>query len=276
MNHAAAVTGHSSGNIVSVCWNNRSLIGRLARREVEARYRGSLFGLLWAIITPILMVSTYAFIFTYIFAPRWVVEEGTEANFVLLLYSGFLIFGVFSETVSRAPGLIMENVSYVKKVVFPLEILPVVTLVSSLINLCIGSVLLLILYVALYGVPHPTALLLPVTILPVVFLALGLSWFLSALGVYLRDLTHVVMVLVSMLLFLSPIFFPIEAVPERVRPILKASPLTPALEASKDVLFWATLPDFKSFGIALAISVVVAIIGFQTFKWMRAGFADVV
>jgi len=222
------------------------------------------------------MVSTYAFIFTYIFAPRWVVEEGTEANFVLLLYSGFLIFGVFSETVSRAPGLIMENVSYVKKVVFPLEILPVVTLVSSLINLCIGSVLLLILYVALYGLPHPTALLLPVTILPVVFLALGLSWFLSALGVYLRDLTHVVMVLVSMLLFLSPIFFPIEAVPERVRPILKASPLTPALEASKDVLFWATLPDFKSFGIALAISVVVAIIGFQTFKWMRAGFADVV
>ncbi|MEH6742565.1 ABC transporter permease [Hyphomonas sp.] len=276
MNHAAAVTGHSSGNIVSVCWNNRSLIGRLARREVEARYRGSLFGLLWAIITPILMVSTYAFIFTYIFAPRWVVEEGTEANFVLLLYSGFLIFGVFSETVSRAPGLIMENVSYVKKVVFPLEILPVVTLVSSLINLCIGSVLLLILYVALYGLPHPTALLLPVTILPVVFLALGLSWFLSALGVYLRDLTHVVMVLVSMLLFLSPIFFPIEAVPERVRPILKASPLTPALEASKDVLFWATLPDFKSFGIALAISVAVAIIGFQTFKWMRAGFADVV
>lgn len=248
----------------------------MARREVEARYRGSVFGLFWTILTPILMVSTYAFVFTYIFSPRWVVPDGAEANFVLLLYSGFLIYGVFSETVGRAPGLIMENASYVKKVVFPLEILPVVSLVSATINLCIGLVLLLVLYMAMYGLPHPTALLLPITIIPVMLLALGLSWVLSALGVYLRDLNHIVMVLISMLMFLSPIFFPIDAVPERIRPILKMSPLTPALESSKDVLFWGTLPDMVPLAVALGVSLVVAILGFQVFKWLRSGFADVI
>ncbi|WP_321491133.1 ABC transporter permease [uncultured Hyphomonas sp.] len=276
MQHAAALNKRSGGNIVSVCWNNRALIGRLARREIEGRYRGSMFGLLWAVFTPILMVCTYAFVFTYIFRPRWEVQEGVEANFVLLLYSGFLIYGVFAETVGRAPGLIMENVSYVKKVVFPLEILPVVTLMSALINLCIGTVILLILYTVMYGLPGPLALLLPFTILPVVLFSVGLSWILSALGVYLRDLGHVVMVLVQMLMFLSPIFFPITAIPEQVRPILKASPLTPALEASKDVLFWRTMPDLIPFGIAVAVSAIIAVIGFEVFKWLRSGFADVV
>lgn len=276
MQNAMALNARDQSNPLKSIWKNRRLIIRLGLREVEARYRGSVFGLFWSVLTPILMVATYAFVFTYIFQPRWVVEDGAEANFILLLYSGILIYSVFGETVGRAPRLILENVSYVKKVVFPLEILPVVSLVSSAINLLIGLVVLCVMYVSLYGLPPATSLLLPVVLLPLLFMTLGISWILAALGVYLRDLGHIVGVIVSMLMFLSPIFYPITAVPEQIRPILKASPLTPVLEASKDVFFWGRLPDLGSFGIALIVSLVVAFVGYRIFNSLRAGFADVV
>ncbi|AXE66228.1 hypothetical protein BBF93_03540 [Hyphomonas sp. CACIAM 19H1] len=254
----------------------RTLIIRLALRDLESRYRGSLFGLFWVIFTPMLMVATYAFVFTYIFQPRWVVEEGVDANFVLLLYSGILIHGAFSDVVGRAPGLILENVSYVKKVVFPLNILPMVTLVSALINLLIGTAILVAIYTVMYGLPPLTAVMLPVTFLPTLLYALGIAWLLSALGVYLRDLRHVVAVIISMLMFLSPIFYPIETLPAALQPILKASPLTPSLEASKDVLFWGVLPDPLFFGGSTVLSLLVCVAGFVAFNRLRRGFADVV
>lgn len=245
-------------------------------RDVESRYRGSVFGLFWSVFTPILMVATYAFVFTYVFQPRWIVEEGANANFVLLLYAGILIHGVFSDIVGRSPGLILENVSYVKKVVFPLDILPVVSLVSAVINLLIGTGVLIVIYVFMYGLPPVTAVLLPVTFLPVLFYSLGISWWLSGFGVYLRDLRHVVFVVISMLMFLSPIFYPVEALPAAMQPILKASPLTPSLEASKDVLFWGLLPDPLFFGGSTVLSLLVCISGFLAFNRLRRGFADVV
>lgn len=276
MTSLATSTPASPPNPISTAWRYRALIVRLSLREIQAKYRGSLFGLLWSVVTPILMVCTYAFVFTYIFQPRWTVEDGVEANFVLLLYSGFLIYGLFGECLGRASGLVLENPSYVKKVVFPLEVLPIVSLLTASVNFFIGLCVLLIIYLFMYGVPPATALLLPVVLLPLLLLALGMSWIVAALGVYLRDIGHIVGVLISVLMFLSPIFYPITAVPETVRPILMANPLTPVLEASKDVLFWGRIPELGSLVGALAVTALIAFVGFKIFNWLRTGFADVV
>lgn len=255
---------------------NRRLIWRLAQREIEARYRGSVFGLFWSVLTPILMVATYSFVFTVVFQPRWLVPEGANANFVLLLYSGVLIYSIFSECVGRAATLVLENVSYVKKVVFPLEILPWVAMTTALVNFLIGMAVMLALYLAMLGLPPATILLLPLVVAPLVLFTLGVTWALAAVGVYLRDLRHVVGVLVSMLMFLSPIFYPVTAVPEGVRVVLYLNPITPILETSKDVLFWGRLPDPALLVGSLVAAWAVAWLGHYAFARLRRGFADVV
>lgn len=262
--------------MLASAWTNRRLIGRLARREVESRYRGTMAGALWSVLTPLLTVATYSFVFTQVFQPRWVIPEGAETNFVMLLFSGMLLFTLFSECVNRAPGLVLENVSYVKKVVFPLEILPWVVLLSALFNLAIGLVLLFGFQVLLFGLPPATALLLPLVLLPLALFSLGLTWFLAALGVYLRDLRLAVGLVTSLLMFLSPIFYPIAAVGEGMRGVLSANPLTPVLEASKDVLFWGRVPDAAVLGGLLLVSCLVAWAGWAAFQKLRGGFADVV
>lgn len=256
-------------------WRNRALILRLARREIEARYRGTAVGMVWSVLTPILMVAVYSFVFSYVFQPRWMVPPGTKANFVLLLYSGLLVFNLLGDCLARAPMLVLETPSYVKKVVFPLEILPWIALAGALFNFLVGMGLLLGIYLILYGLPPVTILLLPLVLLPLVLLTLGLGWLLAALGVYLRDLRHVVGILVSMLMFLSPIFYPADAVGEGVRSALYANPLTPVLEMSKDVLFWGRVPDAGLLTGGILAAWMAAWLGHAAFMKLRAGFADV-
>jgi lipopolysaccharide transport system permease protein len=257
-------------------WHHRSLILRLARREIDARYRGSVLGIVWAVLTPILMLAVYTFVFSVVFRARWGTTGESNSEFALLLFSGLILFNVLGECLNRAPGLLLENVSYIKKVVFPLEILPVVALVGALFNAGIGFVILMVFHLFTAGLPPVTTLLLPMVLVPLCLTTLGLTCFFASVGVFLRDVRQVVGVGVTVLMFLSPIFYPISAIPEHIRPILHLNPMTAILEQSKELLFWGHVPSLSHWLLATLGSWGVAWLGHLWFMKTRRGFADVV
>jgi lipopolysaccharide transport system permease protein len=257
-------------------WEHRRLIFRLAVREIEARYRGSILGIAWSVLTPLLMLGVYTFVFSVIFQARWDVHVGSRVDFAFVLYAGMIVFSLFAECANRAPGLLLENVAYIKRVVFPIEILPWVTILSSLFNAAVGVAVLLVGYTLLSGPPPWTAVLVPILLLPVVLLSVGTSWLFSALGIYIRDLRQIVTVATTALLFLSPIFYPVTALPEHLRPFLYLNPLTFIIEQVRTVLVWGTLPAWFALLKYSALSWLVAWIGLLWFAGTRRGFADVV
>jgi lipopolysaccharide transport system permease protein len=256
-------------------WRHRSLVAMLAKREAFGRYRGSALGILWSFFHPVLMLIVYTFVFSGVFKARWTTGSESSGEYALVLFAGLLVFTLFAECLNRAPSLILANVNYVKKVAFPLEVLPWVAFASALCHMAISLVVWLLFYVSLFGVPPVTAFLLPVVLVPFALIIMGLSWLLAALGVYLRDVAQVVAILTSALIFLSPIFYPLSALPEQLRPILYLNPVTMAVEHVRDVLIWGKIPNATEFGVFLLCGVVIACLGFAFFQKTRKGFADV-
>jgi lipopolysaccharide transport system permease protein len=256
-------------------WSHRRLIWTLARREIQGKYRGSLFGTAWSAITPLLMLAIYTFVFSVVFQSRWG-QEGDKLDFALILFLGMLCFNIFAEVVVRAPGLIIGNVNYVKKVVFPLQILPCVALVTSLFHAAISFLVWLAAMVLIgRGVPA-TAVFLPLYLLPLVLATLGFAWFLAALGVYLRDIGQVISVLVTGLLFLSPIFFSARSVPEEFRPLIVWNPLSHVLEGLRAVAVFGEMPQWAALSLLMLGALPIAWAGHAFFQATRRGFADVV
>jgi len=256
-------------------WRNRTLAKALIQREVMGRYRGSLMGILWSFFNPVLMLVIYTFVFSVVFKARWHSGSDSKTEFALVLFAGLIMFNLFAECFNRAPSLILSNANYVKKVVFPLEILPWVTLGSALFHTLISLFVWLIAYVLLFGVPHATVLLWPLVMLPLLLFIMGLTWALAALGVFLRDVSQVIGVMTTVLMFLSPIFYSGESLPEHYRKFLQLNPLTPAIEQARDVLFWGRVPDVLNYLLYLAGAALVAWLGFAWFQKTRKGFADV-
>ena len=256
-------------------WRNRELIRSLTQREVIGRYRGSILGILWSFFNPVLMLTVYTFVFSVIFKARWNAGVDSRSEFALVLFAGLMVFTLFSETVNRAPSLILANANYVKKVVFPLEILPWVNIGSSLFHTLISLGVWLMFYGFLFGVPPVTAGLIPAVLLPLIAFTMGISWFLASLGVYLRDVSHVIGVLTTILMFLSPIFYPISSIPEEYRGLLQWNPLMPSIEMARDVLIWGKQPEWSLYTVSLATGLLVAYLGFAWFQKTRKGFADV-
>lgn len=269
------VFSSSPRELVATVWRNRGLVRALVQREVVARYRGSFAGILWSLFNPVFMLAVYTFVFSVVFKARWSGGSESRSEFALVLFAGMIVFSVFAETITRAPTTIISNPSYVKKVIFPLEILPCVALGSALFHASVSILVWLAAYVLLFGLPHATALLLPLVLLPLVLLTLGLSWLLASLGVYLRDVAQVVGIATTAMMFMSPIFYPLSALPEQYRPLLLLNPLTPAVEQARAVLVWGQLPDFGILAAYLVASAVVAWLGFAWFQKTRRGFADV-
>ncbi|MFT3761090.1 MAG: ABC transporter permease [Pseudoxanthomonas sp.] len=254
---------------------NRDLLKGLVVREVVGRYRGSVIGLFWSFFNPILMLAVYTFVFSYVFKARWTEGDGSKTEFALILFSGLMVFNMFAECCNRAPTLVTGNAGYVKKVVFPLEILPIVNMGASLFHLLVSFLVWAIFYAVFMGMPHPSALLMPVALLPLVFITLGTSWVLASLGVYLRDVTQVIAVVTMVLMYLSPIFYPVSLMPEQYRPFMQLSPLTSTVERVRAVMMMGQGIDWVRWGMSMAIAVVVAWLGFAWFQKTRRGFADV-
>lgn len=265
----------SPKKIALIFLENRNLIKTLVRREVLGRYKGSLFGILWSFFNPIMMLIIYTFFFSVVFASKWSVGSNSKTEFASLLFIGLIVFNLFSECLARSPGLITENINYVKKVVFPLEILPIVSLGSALFHMIISCGVWLISYFVFFGIPYPTIFLMPIIILPLIFFILGITWIFASLGVYVRDIGQMIGVIIPALMFLSPIFYPINSLPENYQIFVKFNPLALVIEQSREVLFWGKTPDFAEYFIYLAASLSIAMLGFFWFQKTRKGFADV-
>jgi len=255
---------------------NRSLITSLIKREILGRYKGSIFGVLWSLINPIFMLMVYTFVFSVVFKARWSGGSDSKTEFALVLFAGLIVFNLFAECFSRSPNLVLSNANYVKKVVFPLEILSFVSIGTALFHAAISYAVWIIAYLLFYGIPHLTILLLPIVLLPLIIFILGISWIFSSLGVFIRDISQLVGMLTTVLMFMSPIFFPIEALPDKFQIFVVLNPLAPVIQETRKVLFWGELPNLVEFSICLILSLMVALIGFYWFQKTRKGFADVI
>ena len=193
----------------------------------------------------------------------------------MVLFVGMIVLSLFSEVLNRAPGLIVSNVNYVKKVVFPLEILPVIAMGATLFHSLISLGVLLAAFALFNGYLHWTAVFTPLVLLPLVIMTLGLAWMLASLGVFLRDVGQTIVIITTVLMFLSPVFYPVTAVPERFRPFIMANPLTFIIEQAREVLIWGHLPNWIGLSIYSLAATIVAWAGYAWFQKTRKGFADV-
>ena len=255
---------------------NRQLIAQLINREVVGRYKGSVMGLLWSFLNPIFMLSIYTFVFSYVFKSRWSGADVSHGEFAIVAFAGLIVHGVFAEVLGRAPRLIMENANFVKKVVFPLEVLVPVVAGSALFHALISVLVLLAAQLVTGGAIPWTVFLLPLVFLPLILLSIGAGWLFASLGVFLRDLGQLTGVLISVLMYLSPVFFPISALPERVRPLFFLNPLTFIIEQARAVLIWGSAPSWPGLAIYIVASAMFAWFGFAWFQKTRKGFADVI
>ncbi|QNM96972.1 ABC transporter permease [Chitinimonas koreensis] len=258
-------------------WKYRSLILQMAQREVLGRYRGSVLGLAWSFFSPILMLTVYTFVFSYVMKSRWqsLGEQQNHGEFAIVLFAGLIVHGLFAECINRAPLLIVGNANYVKKVIFPLEILPLISLSSACFHACISLAVMLAAQ-AILGIGIPATALLVPTILPaLLLLTVGLTWIIAALSVFLRDIAQTTGIFTSMLLFMSPVFYPSAAIPEKYRIFLQLNPLTPLIENTRRMMIFGEAPNWNELIIVTLVSVVIALLGYRCFQALRQGFADV-
>jgi lipopolysaccharide transport system permease protein len=272
--HAAQPTSLTA--LAGSLWRNRQLITQMTKREVVGRYKGSAMGLAWSFFNPVFMLVVYTFVFSVVFKARWGVGgEDSKTLFAVVLFVGMIVHGLFAEVLNRAPSLILSNVNYVKKVVFPLEILPVISMAAALFHSMISLCVLLIAFVIFNGYLHWTVVFIPLVLLPFIIITLGFAWMLAAIGVFLRDVGQLIGMVTTVMMFLAPVFYPVTAVPEQFRQWLLANPLTFIIEQAREVLIWGHIPNWTGLGIYTLAATLVAWLGYMLFQKTRKGFADV-
>jgi len=261
--------------MLQTLWRHRELVGELARREFSGRYRGSFGGMAWSFAQPLFLLAVYTVAFGVILRARWGFSGGT-ADYTLMLFAGLIIFNAFSECLSRAPTLITGNPNFVKRVVFPLEILPWVMALTALFHAFIAVAVWIIFYSVLFGMPQRTAALAPGILVCFFPLLLGIGWLLSAIGVVVRDVSQLTGLIAHALLFLTPIFYSIDAVPPVLQGLLMANPLTYVVEQLRLVLFFGQVPALKGLAVYFVLAWLFAWGSLLVFRRLRPGFADLV
>src|SRR5262245_23949757 len=271
-------------------WIHRNLMLQMASREVAGRYRSSLLGMFWAIITPLLLLLIYTFVFSVVLKARWG-QNTTEpaGDFAITMFCGMIVFNLFAESVNRAPTLIVSNPNLVKKVVFPLEVLVPSTVLAAGFTLAVGVGVWLIGWLLVtHSMPSASILWLPVVLLPVVFLTLGVSWILSSLGVFARDMGHIVALVTQMLFFTTPVFFRPDVLKKPFRTVINLNPLTHVVEDARRVMmgdyYWRVLdqpggpthPTWETWGVNVLASGLVALLGYAFFVKSKRAFSDVI
>ncbi len=267
--------GTRPGEPLSVLGRYRSLAWELARRDVLGRYRGASFGLLWSLISPFLLLGIYTFAFGTVMGGRWPQVESGSTHYSIVLFAGLIVHGFFAECLNRSPELVVGNPNFVKRVIFPLEILPWPMVMSALFHVAMNTVVFLALRLLMDGEFTWSVVLLPVVMFPLVVLALGVSWFLAALSVYFRDVRQVTGVLSMALLFLSSAMMPLQSVPQAYRWVFEANPLSFIIDQARNVMLWGVMPDWAGLALYLLAALVVFAGGWAWFNATRKGFADV-
>ena len=264
-------------SLIKSLWINRQLILQMIKREVLGRYKGSAMGLAWSFFNPIFMLVVYTFVFSEIFKSRWSGEGANDSKtqFAVILFVGMIVHGLLAEVLNRAPTIILSNVNFVKKVVFPIEILTVISMGATLFHSLISLGALLSAFLIFNGYVNWTIIFVPIVFLPLVILTLGLAWILASLGVFLRDVSQFITIITTVLMFLAPVFYPINSVPEKFRTYILLNPLTFIIEQMREVLIWGHMPDWLGLGLYTLAAIVIAWIGYAWFQKTRKGFADV-
>lgn len=258
-------------------WQHRELIRQFTIREIQGRYRGSFLGIFWSLARPLFLLSVYTFVFGIIFQSRWPqARSDSLAEFAIILFCGLIAFETFSESVNRAPGLIIGVPNYVKKVVFPLEILPISVLGAALFHLLINLTVLVATILLTGGSLYWTFMLLPLVMLPMIFITLGTMWLLASLGVFIRDIGQLLGLLIQAMFFFTPIFYTTETVPEPFRTLVLINPIAPVTENFRRVILWGTLPSMTGLFLWILLTGMVMLIGYAWFMHTRKAFADVV
>ncbi|WP_374407640.1 ABC transporter permease [Hydrogenophaga sp.] len=273
--------GHSASlsRLVGRLWGHRSLILTLTRREVVGRYKGSVFGILWSFINPLVMLSVFTFVFGEIFKAKWGGDGPAQTGhleFAVALFAGLLQYNLFAECIGKAPYLVTNQPNYVKKIVFPLDTLPVVAMLAALFHFAIAYGIILVLAAISQWQFHWTVLYTPLIMMPFVLLVLGVTWGLAALGVYLRDIGQLVPPALTAFLFLSPVFYPLSAVSPKLQVIYRLNPLTQVIEQVRGALLFGRSPDWATFWPYAIVCTVIGWLGFVVFQKTRQGFADVI
>lgn len=271
------LTSYSPFYLATSWWKHRELIWQLVKRELYQRYRGTYLGLLWAFISPLLMLLVYTFVFAVIFQARW--REGSAdapmAEFGLTLFAGLIPFNVFSEVAGQAPRMILSVPNFAKKVVFPLEILPLVAVLAAILHSLFSVCILLIACFAFLGFFSSTLFFLPLAYAPLFFLCLSTGWILASLGVYIRDINQIVTVIIQILFFLSPVFYPITAIPPSMRWFFNINPLTTILNSFRETLLWQNLLPWSTWGFWTLSLAALAWASHIWFLKTKKGFLDV-
>lgn len=266
---------YKPGYFFTSLYRHRALLAQLTRREIAARYRGTMLGMVWPVLVPVFMLCVYTFVFSVIFKARWG-NSDSPVEFAPYLFCGLIVYNFFAECAGRAPSLFVSQPNYITKIVFPLEILPAVALGSALFNAALSAGVLLLFLFGTHLTLPVTALLLPVVLAPLCLLTCACTLGLATLGVYVRDMAQIMSILLTVLMFLSPIFYPLSAVPAEFRTFLLLNPLAPVIAASRDVLVLGVMPDW----LALGAYSLVALAAMEGAWWFyakaRKGFADVV
>ncbi len=260
---------------LSSIWNNRMLLKQFVRRDVMSRYRGSFLGILWTLLVPLLMLGVYTVVFTVVFKARFSeVGTGADGEFAVILFAGIIIHSMLAECLINAPNIIINNVNLVKKVIFPLEILAPVVVLTMLVQTLISFVVLLLGCLIVYGSIPWTVFYIPLILLPYIVFIQGVVWFVSSLGVFVRDVSHIVGVLATVLLFLSTVFFPASRLPESFQWMVYANPISTIVDQVRMVLIQGSAPDFVSMAVYSIFSVAVFTFGHIWFAKTRHAFAD--
>ncbi|MCP9840534.1 ABC transporter permease [Synechococcus sp. J7-Johnson] len=255
---------------------HRQLLWRLVEREVAGRYRGSMLGWAWSFLTPLLMLAVYTFVFSQVFQARWGdLPNAGPLGFAVNLFAGLIVFNLFAECTAQAPNLILTNANYVTKVIFPLDLLVVVNVAVACFHALTSLVVLALFELLAQGRVPLTMLWLPLVWLPLIGGCLAIGWSLSALGVYLRDISQAVGVTLSMLMFLSAVFYPLSALPERWQPLLALNPLVLIIEQTRRVAVSGLHPSPGYLVAGTALALVACELGYRGFQKARRGFADV-
>lgn len=253
------------------------LLRQMLRRNIAARYKGSALGFLWSFAHPLMMLCVYTFVFGIVFKARWGVEafEDNRAAFPLIMFCGMAVFNIFAESVNTSVGVVVDNPGLVKKVIFPLELLPLCNVATACVFGLAWFALLLVGGAVFLGHISVTLLLLPVTLIPLLLLSAGVSFFVASLGVYLRDMRQLVGLVTQILFFMTPIFYPISIVPEHLRWILEINPLSPVVEQTRRLFLYDQLPEPGVCAVMFLVSGVVFQLGLSWFVKTKKGFADV-